>query len=51
MKSVILFVAAVVAVFMLTDAMYAGNMFAQGILFTAGVLFVVWCVRLVRDVR
>lgn len=51
MKSVILFISAVVAVFMLRNAMDAGNEFANWLAFVSGVVFVVWCVRLVRNVR
>lgn len=51
MKNIILFVVVTVILFALSEAMHAGSLFAQGVLFTVGVGFVVWCVRVVRDVR
>jgi len=51
MRNIILFVVATVVLFVLSELMHAGNMFAQGILFTVGVGFFVWCVKVVRDVR
>jgi len=51
MKNIVLFVVVTVVLFALSEAMHAGNLFAQAVLFTVGVGFVVWCVRVVRDVR
>lgn len=51
MKSVILFISAVVAVFMLRNAMDAGNEFANWLAFIGGVVYVTWCVKVIVNVR
>ena len=51
MKSVLLFVAAVVAVFVLRNLMDAGNEIANWLAFVLGTLFVTWCVRVIIRVR
>lgn len=51
MKSVILFISAVVAVFMLRNAMDAGSEFANWLAFIAGVVYVTWVVRVIIRVR
>lgn len=51
MKSVILFISAVVAVFMLRNAMDAGNEVANWLAFIAGVAYITWVVRMIIRVR
>lgn len=51
MKNIIQFVGFVVLAFVLNQQIIEGSLFAKGIAVSAGVVFIAWCVKVMRDVR
>lgn len=48
MKSILIFIAFVVLAFVLNQQISEGNLFAQGVAVSAGVLFIGWVLKYVR---